>query len=79
MIGNQPDRQGSIVADGSPLAHLEANVAEVLADVAEIGIDRGAGQNLVTGTDDFYFHNSARLTLWSARRIRSKVSAQMSR
>ena len=33
----------SIVADGSPPAHLEANVAEALADVAEIGIDRGAG------------------------------------
>ena len=36
-------RRCSIVADSSPLAYLEANVAEALADVAEIGIDRGAG------------------------------------
>ena len=46
-----------IVADRRPPLDLEPDVPELLADVAEIGVDGGAGQDLVTRADDFDAHS----------------------
>src|SRR5262249_44242519 len=46
----------AVVADGGLPAHGEADVLELLAHVAEVGVDDLAGQHLVARADDLDAH-----------------------
>ena len=48
----------AIVADRRPPQDWESDVAELLADVAEVGVDDRAGQHLVARADDLDAHGA---------------------
>ena len=58
-LGGQLERQQqalAVVADGGLPRDGEADVLELLAHVAEVGVDDLAGQDLVAGADDLDTH-----------------------
>ncbi len=57
-LGERRQQRLAVVAHRRAPAHGEADILELLADVAEIGVDDLAGENLVAGADDLDPHAS---------------------
>ena len=55
-VQERSEQRIAVVADRRPPAHRQPDILELLADMAEIGVDDFAGEDFVAGTDDFDQH-----------------------